>query len=418
MKKIISGILSVVLLASSSLITVSADDTISVDNINYENAIENQEIINSDFMGFSNSTEKIAFTVNTLTNENNKVIEYPYNYCGAYYNFEDNKMHIITTDNNTEYYEDYFSDNNYYAYDIADWTVDYLNNLQSYVDSTYCELTNYTQSNYKENKIIISVRNDNDKNKIISDLLSHDYSEDAFEVIQENISDSVKTSAYATTGRRISTDANNSPGTIGCNAYKNGVYGFVTCEHVIAGDLGRSWKVSTNSTNTSTGAGEIATSSNVSNRTRALTSKCDAAFVPFSSNAIKSTYIYNYNTATGVNQSKIIGSTTAYEGQVLTKYGVSGMYSGTVKSTSFSGNIGGTNHTDFIKMDTTVPSYGGDSGGPVGYQYTSGNYKYFVLAGFTVGAYQDFGGAALCDKWSNVSSELGISLYYGSMQPY
>jgi hypothetical protein len=221
-------------------------------------------------------------------------------------------------------------------------------------------------------------------------------------------------------------------GTITCHAYKNGVYGIVTCGHVVNGkgnmDLinqSQSWNPT------------YQYLFNSNNATIKLNSNCDAAFIPLENQSQKSRDIWNKGTTNshyfqycpdGINNQNVsteeifCSAPYLYQNMPIMGYGsTSGCQVGKVLATNFSQKYSSVERGDSLKL--SFASVAGDSGGPIGCLWNAyapnSNGTMFKLVGIITASNGDpsgcgmGGGPALCQRWSNVQNELGVSLYMG-----
>ena len=386
------------------------------------NSKNKQEEINNLLLDFSEKLKKEC--VDTLNDEFDYSLLSKY-YAGAYYDFKKNKLYICLTQNDSDSFKKYLKSDSI-EYKTVKYNYDYLSSIIEEINKEeYFKKfeINYSYIDINDNCVVIALNNLDKINEVDNYLVSKKIDKKAVKYKYIQRTENVPTS-YNEAGRKIyAQNINTNPGTIGCNAtrtYNGTVYkGILTCAHVI-----NNYPTSTWQTVTDNGTRMDLLNPNSPATKKVDNSLVDIAFVPFSNQSTNNTpYIWNKYNST-INQGKIVSfcsNITIYQGQIVTKYGVSGELSGTITMLNYSGSIGGKNRTDFFRI--SAQSYFGDSGGPVGVYYMNNGNKLFTLYGFTTAMERPAGstaqsGPALCCKWSNVSSQLSVTPISGPGYPY
>lgn len=374
------------------------------------------------------------------------VTKYPANYCGCYFDYDVDKLVVYVKDiNDIGDIENYF-DTDYVEYRKANNSLNELENIKANFSIDICDKFSIqsTYTDQEKNVFNINYVDSSCQNDMLEYIDMLGLNQDAIALNLAKKEEVVLTSSYYPTcsqtpnpGKRICEEfkvyygyTGKGAGTITCHAYKNGVYGIVTCGHVVDGK--DNMLLYNQSDPLSPKYQYLFNGSDASVK---LNNNCDAAFIPLENQSQKSKYLWNKGTDEyhyyqycpggtnnqNVTMNMINGSSSyVYQGMAIVGYGsTSGYQVGTVTAIDFSDTYSSVNRSDSLKL--SFPSVGGDSGGPIGYLHDScypGNgQKVFELIGIMTASYGDpsgnglGGGPALCQRWSNVKSELGVSLY-------
>ena len=399
LKRLISMVIATSIVSTSSMITSATN----IDSLEDEACNKFEKLINS----FSTSTYSL----------DNEVVIYPDNYCGAFYS--DGDLNICLTEisnNSTELYTEILGNENV-NYIKSEYSYNYLMSLNEYLVNSMSANNifniNTVSLLQKYNVINVTVSDEESAVALTSNILSQDFSEDAFNIVID-AAKPTPTSIYARPGDRVyKWNSNSSRGshiaTIGFNAQNSdGIKGFVTAEHAL-------WNAS------NLGIYEC----NCSAKSSCATSKStDSCFVPFSSSIAGCTGLISNSGLYGSNTYKITASYTSsanLEGQTLTGFGkTSGKYTGIVISTNTSYHLDGgdgTSITDALLLKTAKGKpAGGDSGGCiVKIQNSSTTPQTVTFAGILSATSDDTDCTyAYVPKAHKITSALGVTLISGS----
>ncbi len=345
-----------------------------------------------------------------------KTIDYPDEYGGIYFDSKTGVTTICLTDiNASKEYKQIF-DKSTIEFKKVDYSLDEINETYWFISENMVKKNVTTVAvSEKTNDLIVSVESDKDKVILTEYLHTNGYNPDMVRFIENsspivldvstNISEETFSSNsssinYAYTGNSLcgrygSNTYCNSLGTIGANAYDpvSNQYGIITAGHVA------------NISNLSSfcNSSNIIMNNNV-NVTSIFSGVCDVAFIPFNSSNpyVATTTLKNNNTTTCVYDTQPIVSPYMV-GIEIVKYGATtGKQVGTI--TNLSASVQYANNvviSDMIQYD--MERAGGDSGAPIGIEYSNGGGLYFM--GIHSGG---SGTTCYATKFRNIEEQLGV----------
>lgn len=398
--------------------SILAAVAIAVSSITYSVSADSSDIIGNDrSIKQKICLEEYEDLLLSLYSEESKDVDYPDEYGGIYYDSESEMVTICLTDlDSSNYYKDFFKKSDI-EFKEVEYNLDELNETYEYI-SDHMLQNNVTVScvSEKTNTVEVAVQSDEDKEKLISFVKNNGFDSDLIsfrknqapieqDFVEFSTSDeatdnrNISTNNYAYSGSKLYCGYNNNSyyyfrGTIGVNAYdpNTNSYGIITAGHVA------------DSTCSSYCNSSYVSFNNNSNVTALFSGNCDAAFIPFNSNNtfVASSSLRNGNITTCVYDTQPIVSPYMV-GIDVVKYGATtGRKEGTI--TSLSTSVTYANNVvinDVIEYD--MERAGGDSGAPMGIEYTNGNGLYFM--GVHSGG---SGTTCYATKLRNIENDLGV----------
>lgn len=334
----------------------------------------------------------------------NNILDYPDEYGGIYFDNGTGITTLCLTDiNKSIEYSSYFNDS-ILKFKKVEYSLDELNETYQFISKNMKENNITTVSvSEKNNNIEISVPKDSDKSNVLDYINSNGFSTESIIFIENSAPeeyeiDSLSTNvnfAYSGSEMYAATSGATYVGTVGTNAYNPNTnqYGIITAGHMANISGTYSFKNSSSVVfNNNSGVNCI------------FGGVCDIAFIPFnSSNSFMSTStLKNGNNTTCIYDTQPIVSPYMVGFEVV-KYGTTtGKQTGVLTNLSSSITYSdGTNISDMIKYD--MNRAGGDSGAPMGIEYSNGDGLYFM--GIHSGG---SGTSCYATKYRNIVDNLGV----------
>lgn len=396
--KAISAVMAITVTISSMTLTASA------------NVVNNTK---QSLLKFKQERSLDGFSDMLSSFEKDGEIIYPNEYGGIYFDREIGKTIICLTD--LEYktdYTDYFS-KSLVDCKLVEYNLDELNEVYYFISDNMSEKNVTTVAvSEKNNELEVSVENDSDKDTLEDFLELNGYDTDMITFIDNSdpieldiapVNDnsyntnSNSTVNYAYAGSKLILNNNSGfYGTVGANAYNptTNQYGIITAGHVARANGVNSFSNSSNiMLNNNTGVISL------------FSGNCDAAFIPFNStNTFMNTSILKNGSISSCiyNKQPIVSPYMA--GIDIVKYGATtGKQTGTLINTSISAHYSdGTVLEDLLQYQ--MERAGGDSGAPIGIEYSNSNDGLHLLGTHSGGSSDTCYGI----KYRNIENELGV----------